>query len=247
MPKLAILIDSGKGKATERIHQALIELAKTTQGQDYLEIWVGSSQEMGGEIRKYLKQLHEQKLGLPVRIFPGNPLQVSAHADYLLVPSPLNITRRKIKIAVFIGKRFIQLSRISAFIRRRKFPKTLPFGYLVLGPGTSVGRKLGARSLDDDRAFKLIENYIQKNSPWGVYIEAGSGAKQSVANRDQLIQRTSELTKENITLCCGGGIRTHEEIETILKAGADIVVVSTVLEKTEDPKTLMEQYLEVYS
>ncbi|MFX1513801.1 MAG: geranylgeranylglyceryl/heptaprenylglyceryl phosphate synthase, partial [Promethearchaeota archaeon] len=207
MPKLAILIDSDKGIAMERIHKALVELSKTPRGKEYLEIWVGSSQEMGGEIRKYLSQIHKENLGFPVRIFPGNPFQVSPYADFLLVPDVLNCTKRKIKFAIFIGKRYIQLSRIITFIKRQTFPKILPFGYLVLGSDTSVGRKLGARRLDNDEdALELIKKYIQKTNPWGVYIEAGSGAKQSVATRDNLIQRTAELTQGKITLCCGGGI-----------------------------------------
>ncbi len=248
MRKLAILMDSNKGIATERIHQALIELAKTPQNQALLEIWVGSSQEMGGEVRRYIQRLRQEKLGFPIRVFPGNPLQVSPQADYLLVPNPLNITRKKIKLAVFIGKKYIQFSKLIAAIKRHPFPERLSFGYLVLGPETSVGRKLGAKMLkNDDDAFKLIQNYMKKHKPWGLYIEAGSGAERSVATRVKLIQRVAELTKDNATLCCGGGIRTREEIKTLLRAGVDIVVVSTVLENSENPKLLIEEFLEVYA
>ncbi|MBA7712715.1 Geranylgeranylglyceryl phosphate synthase [subsurface metagenome] len=81
-----------------------------------------------------------------------------------------------------------------------------------------------------------------------MYLEAGSGAIDSpVAGRLELVRATKELLRKNgngTQLITGGGITTREEIKALFNAGADVVVVSTVLERASDPKSLLKEFLE---
>ncbi len=79
-----------------------------------------------------------------------------------------------------------------------------------------------------------------------IYLEAGSGRfDASIAGRLNLVKQVKQFTQEkNVTLITGGGIRTKEHVENLVKAGSDIIVVSSVLEQSENPKRLMNQFLE---
>jgi putative glycerol-1-phosphate prenyltransferase len=60
-----------------------------------------------------------------------------------------------------------------------------------------------------------------------LYLEAGSGAIEPV--KTNLIS----MVKQNISipLIVGGGIKNPEQINAIYNAGADVIVIGTVLEK----------------
>ncbi len=60
-----------------------------------------------------------------------------------------------------------------------------------------------------------------------IYLEAGSGASETI--NENLIKKVKENI--NIPLIVGGGIKTKNDIEKVKKAGADIVVIGTVVEK----------------
>ena len=63
-----------------------------------------------------------------------------------------------------------------------------------------------------------------------LYLEAGSGAIQTISP-----QMVASVRKhyEGI-LIIGGGIRTPEIAKEIAKAGADIIVIGTIIEKDKD-------------
>lgn len=62
-----------------------------------------------------------------------------------------------------------------------------------------------------------------------VYLEAGSGAPVTVNPR--IVREVK--SQISVPLIVGGGIRTKQSASTIAKAGADIVVTGTIVEKTE--------------
>jgi phosphoglycerol geranylgeranyltransferase len=60
-----------------------------------------------------------------------------------------------------------------------------------------------------------------------VYLEAGSGASQSIPS-----EMVAAVRKHyNGTLIVGGGIKTPEAASQIATAGADIIVIGTMIEK----------------
>ena len=247
--KLAILLDPNKGKATERVYVALKHILSSQKEADLLplEIWVGDSHEIMRGVHFYLRRLKRLNLNLPpVVIFPGHPLQISSLADYIQMPTLLNCKRFRIKVVLKLGKKYHWLFK---WVRRaifRKFPKDRKYGYCVLNPDSTVGRKLRAKSLTDEQAYQEIttkwRNYWEM-----VYIEGGSGNfANTVANRLKLVEKVAEFAhSRKALLITGGGISEKEQVEGLVQAGADIIVVSSVLEKSENPKELIEEFLKV--
>ncbi len=211
-----------------------------------LEIWVGDSSEIYRGVHGYLRRLHNLEITLPsVVIFPGHPLQISPLADYIQMPTLLNTYRFRIKVVVKLGKKWHWLSKWCRRLLRKHWPIDRKYGYMVLGPQSSVGKKLRAKELTDEQAYKEITEKWRKY--WSmIYLEAGSGRfDASIAGRLDLVHRVKKfILEKNATLITGGGIRTREHVEDLVKAGSDLIVVSSVLEQSENPKELMVQFLE---
>ncbi|MFX0183115.1 MAG: geranylgeranylglyceryl/heptaprenylglyceryl phosphate synthase [Candidatus Hodarchaeota archaeon] len=246
--KLAILIDPNKGEATERMLQALQMMLTENEDPSSLpiEIWVGDSKEMFRGVHRVLKRLHTFEIDLPsVVIFPGHPLQISPLADYIQMPTLLNTYRFSIKVLVKLGKKYHWISKWARRLVGKHWPFDRKYGYMVLSPYSTVGKKIRAKELSDKEAYEEITDKWRKYW-WGLYIEAGSGNfSASVAGRLELVERVAHFVHDKgAILLTGGGIRTKEQVADLAKAGSDIIVVSSVLEKTENPKELMTQFLE---
>ncbi|MFW9778539.1 MAG: geranylgeranylglyceryl/heptaprenylglyceryl phosphate synthase [Candidatus Heimdallarchaeota archaeon] len=215
-----------------------------------LEIWIGDSSEVWKGVHRYLKKLDQFAISRgialpPVVIFPGHPLQISPFADYIQMPTLLNTHRFSIKVLVKMGKKYHWIAKWARRLVGKHWPKDRKYGYMVLSPHSTVGKKVRAYELDDEAAFKEISTKWRKYW-WGLYLEAGSGNfGSSVASRIDLVNRTANFAhSRGALLVTGGGIRTPEQIKTLSKAGADICVVSSVLEKVDDPKKLVGRFLE---
>jgi len=63
-----------------------------------------------------------------------------------------------------------------------------------------------------------------------IYLEAGSGAKQSVP--EPMIQAIKKCC--SLPMIVGGGIRTPEEAAAKVQAGAGFIVTGNILEKHRD-------------
>ncbi|WP_455462960.1 geranylgeranylglyceryl/heptaprenylglyceryl phosphate synthase [Candidatus Hodarchaeum mangrovi] len=212
-----------------------------------LEIWVGDSHEIYRGVHGYLKRLHQLDIDLPpVVIFPGHPLQISSFADYIQMPTLLNTYRFAIKVLVKLGKKYHWVSKWARRLIGRHWPKDRKYGYLVLSSDSTVGRKLKARNLTDNEAYEEVERKWRKYW-WGLYLEAGSGNfERSIANRLDLVGRVRHYMNQinpKAVLITGGGISRQEQIIDLVKAGSDIIVVSSVLEKSNNPKELMSQFI----
>jgi phosphoglycerol geranylgeranyltransferase len=105
----------------------------------------------------------------------------------------------------------------------------LPTAYLVVGDGTSAWFVGSARGIPFEKpkiaaAYALAAQFLGMRF---VYLEAGSGAKTHV---------TPEMIKTvrrafNGFLIVGGGIKDVETAESLVKAGADALVIGTFLEQ----------------
>jgi geranylgeranylglyceryl phosphate synthase family protein len=250
MSKFCILIDPNKGEATERVFQALIKVVREQESlieKGCVEAWVGCTKEQGLGTRKYLRLLREQlPASVPVVIFPGNPFQVFAVGDYIIVPDLLNAHRRVIHFLVWVGKSYHRIRKRMAKIRGIHFPVERKVGYLVLSPDSSAGRKIGARRVDDQQVMEIIHERLSSGwvqNWWGLYIEAGSGAKRSVSERTELVREIRKGVGSRIMILTGGGIRSAAEAAALLEAGSDYIVVSSVLEDADDPKPIIDEFL----
>jgi geranylgeranylglyceryl phosphate synthase family protein len=241
------LIDPNKGDATERLFQAIKEILTENDANNLpLEIWVGDSKEIYRGVHRYLKRLHNLNLNLPpVVIFPGHPLQISKFADFIQMPTLLNCHRFYLKVVLKLGKKYHWIAKWFWKPLKKNWPIDRKYGYLVLSPNSSAGRKMKAKELSNEEAFdELTANWRPYWSQ--LYLEAGSGNfGNSIAERLDLVKKTKEFVKEkNAILCTGGGIRTKEQVADLTKSGSDLIVVSTVLEQSENPKELILQFLD---
>ena len=179
----------------------------------------GSSATDQFELAKVVSDIKDS-VKIPVILFPGNVTGVSPRADAILFSSLLNsedpyfITGAQALGAIAVKKHKIE---------------PLPTAYIIVGEGTAawfVGRARGIPFHKSNLAvmYSLAAQYMGMRF---VYLEAGSGAAQNVP-----AEMVAAVRKHyDGILIVGGGIKTPEMASTIAKAGADIIVVGTMIEK----------------
>ena len=179
----------------------------------------GSSATDQFELAKVVSDIKDS-VKIPVILFPGNVTGVSPRADAILFSSLLNSEDPYfITGAQALGAQDGKKHRIEP----------LPTAYIIVGEGTAawfVGRAKGIPFHKPNIAvmYSLAAQYMGMRF---VYLEAGSGAAQNVP-----AEMVAAVRKHyDGTLIVGGGIKTPEMASTIAKAGADIIVVGTMIEK----------------
>ena len=160
---------------------------------------------------------------IPVILFPGNVTGVSPKADAILFSSLLNSE----------DPYFITGAQALGAVAVKKYGiEPLPTAYIIVGEGTAawfVGRAKGIPFNKPNLAvmYSLAAQYMGMRF---VYLEAGSGASQSIPP-----EMVAAVKKHyGGTLIVGGGIRTPEIAAKIASAGADIIVIGTMIEKEGD-------------
>lgn len=221
---LFILIDSELSNVN-----LAVKLAKQVEKLGASAILVGGSSatdqiEMA-ELIKNLKKI----IKIPIILFPGNITGVVPHADAILFSSLMNSE----------NPYFISQAQALGAPSVKKFGlEPLPTAYLVIGEGTSAWFVGAARGIPFDKpkiaaAYSLAAQFLGMRF---VYLEAGSGALSNV---------TPEMVKEvrkvfGGFLIVGGGIKDPKTAKTLVKAGANALVIGTLLEKKGSLKRLTE-------
>jgi phosphoglycerol geranylgeranyltransferase len=167
---------------------------------------------------------------LPVIIFPTNANSLSKYADAVFFMSLLNSKNIKyITREQRWGARFVQQTGIE----------TISLGYIIIAPGMKVGEVGEAELIEHDNVEESV-NYALLAQYFGmkmVYLEAGSGAPVTVPK--EMVSEVKNNIK--IPLIIGGGIRTPEAAEEIVKAGADIIVTGTIVEDSTNIKSTLHE------
>ncbi|MCF7808589.1 MAG: geranylgeranylglyceryl/heptaprenylglyceryl phosphate synthase [Candidatus Marinimicrobia bacterium] len=200
-----------------------------TSGAD--AIMVGSSLILGDDLQKKMKRIHELS-DLPVILFPGNLSQLTPHVDavfYLVVISGRN-------------PQFLIGDQVQgAPIVKEMGIEPISTGYMLIESGrvTSAEFISGSKPIPRDKpeiaaVHALAAEYMGFKL---VYLEAGSGAEHAVS--PEMVQAVSQYAK--VPIIVGGGIKTPEEAEKLVQAGASFVVTGNVLED-ESKAHLMEQF-----
>ena len=162
----------------------------------------------------------KKDLKIPIILFPGNVTGVVPDADAILFSSLMNSE----------NPYFITQAQALAAPNVLKFGlEPLPTAYLVIGDGTSAWFVGSARGIPFEKpkiaaAYSLAAQFLGMRF---VYLEAGSGAKTTV---------TPEMVKTvrhvfNGFLIVGGGIKDEKIAADLVRAGADALVIGTLLEK----------------
>jgi phosphoglycerol geranylgeranyltransferase len=212
---LAILLDPDK-----IIWEQLELLIAKINQSPATHIFIGGSQVKTNRIDELILRL-KQKVELPMVLFPGNPSQISNEADAILFLSLISgrnsdyLIEHQVKAAPILKQ--TQLEIIST-------------GYILIESGskTAVERVSKTVPLDRNNLYLALAT-AQAGQMLGsrlMYLEAGSGAKQTVpAEMIALISQNIE-----IPLIVGGGIVNLDQIQKAYNAGADLVVIGTAFE-----------------
>ena len=187
--------------------------------------FVGGSLLHGENFDQMIHQIKVAAGKHPVIIFPGSLQQISPHADALLFLSLISGRNPD----HLIGSQVIA----APIIRQMKL-EAISCGYMLIESGKINSAEFISNSKPIPRdkpgialAHVMAAEYLGLKS---VYLEAGSGALQSVP--EEMIQLISKST--DIMLFTGGGIRNAEEAAAKAKAGADFVVVGNFFEAEEN-------------
>ncbi len=166
---------------------------------------------------------------IPIILFPGNVTGVVPDADAILFSSLMNSE----------NPYFITQAQALGAPSVLKFGlEPLPTAYLVIGEGTSAWFVGSARGIPFEKpkiaaAYALAAQFLGMRF---VYLEAGSGAKTSVTpEMVKTVRRTF-----NGFLIVGGGIKDVKTAQSLVKAGANALVIGTFLEKGGSIKKLQE-------
>ncbi len=227
---LAILIDPDKMEVSN-VASFFSEVNRSA----ITHILVGGSEVAHGKTETLVKKIKEQTT-LPIVLFPGDVSQITEYADGLLFLSLLSGENPEYLVAQQV-KAAHQLKETSL--------EVMPTGYLLIDGGVEtavqrVSETAPIANSDIDRAVDTAYA-AQLMGKQLVYLEAGSGAVQSVPV--EMIRRTKAMI--SIPLIVGGGIRDVETLENIYAAGADMVVIGTAFE--QDARFFEQLQLKRYS
>lgn len=217
--KLAILIDPDK--PTEEQVTATVDKANRC-GVDF--IFVGGSLLTTNSLDGCIK-LIKQNTKIPVVIFPGDSLQISSRADAFMLLSLISGRNAE----MLIGRHVV-----AAPYLKTACSEIIPVGYMIIDSGrpTSVSYMSGTIPIpyhknDIAMCTALAGEMLGLKM---IYLEAGSNAEKAVSA--EMIKAVKNVIK--IPLIVGGGIRTPEQAAESAKAGADVIVLGSVIERTPD-------------
>lgn len=159
---------------------------------------------------------------IPVISFPGNAMQINTSADAVLFLSLLSGRNPE----YLIGQHVVSAPRLYA-----SGIEVIPTGYILIDGGTvsstsyiSNTEPIPADKPDITACTAIAAEMLGMKL---LYLEAGSGAKFPVAS--STIEKVRNVT--TIPIITGGGIKTPEDVSNAAIAGADIMVLGSVLEE----------------
>jgi phosphoglycerol geranylgeranyltransferase len=165
----------------------------------------------------------KKRVKIPVILFPNNVTGISRYADAVWFMSLLNSA----------DPFFITGAQVLGAPVIRKFGlEPIPLGYIVVGEGGSVGVIGRVCPIPFDKPELVVAHALaaQYFGMRFVYLEAGSGARQSVPS--DVVKKVKSVIR--VPLIIGGGIKTGEQTKELVRAGAEIIVTGTVVESEKD-------------
>ena len=213
---LAILIDPDKVNLNTLDH-LIIKISESP----VTHIFIGGSIVTHYIIDELIVAL-KKKLNLPIILFPGDPSQISLHADGILFLSL--ISGRNPDYLIEHHVKSVSKLRSSDI-------EIISTGYILVDGGkeTAVQRVSKTLPINRENEQQIVDTAIA--GTWLgnklIYLEAGSGALHAVP-----IQVINAVSKAITTpLIVGGGIKSYAQIQQAYDNGADLVVIGTAFEK----------------
>lgn len=217
--KFVVLIDPDKPS-----NEQIIDIVQRSINAGVDFFFVGGSLLTTDSLDNCIKLIKKHS-DIPVLIFPGNSLQISKWCDGFLLLSLISGRNSE----MLIGRHVIAAPYLKLYGN-----EIIPTGYMLIDGGcpTSVSYMSNTTPIPHDKddiamctalAGEMLGLKI-------IYMDAGSGATNPISN-DMIYKVKNSI---NIPLIVGGGIKTPEKAAEIAKAGADIVVVGNVIEKSTE-------------
>jgi len=205
-----------------------IAAAASENGAD--AILIGGSLLMRASFDDMVKAIKSAS-NVPCIVFPGSTIQISRFADAMLFLSLISSRNADYLIGVQV---------LAAPVIRLLGIETIPTGYMLIESGrvTSAEFMSNSRSIPRDKndiaqATALAAEFLGMRL---VYLEAGSGADHPVA--PEMVAAVSSFV--HVPVIVGGGIRTPEEAQKRVQAGAAFVVTGNILEKNSNRHLIHE-------
>lgn len=215
--KFTVLIDPDKPT-----NEQIVSIVKKSNQAKVDLFFVGGSLLTTDSLDNCIK-LIKNNSDIPVLIFPGNSLQISKWCDGFLLLSLISGRNPE----MLIGRHVIAAPYLKLYGN-----EIIPTGYMIVDSGrqTSVSYMSNTVPIPHDKDDIAICTALA-GEMLGlklIYMDAGSGAENPISK--EMIYKV----KQNISipLVVGGGIRTPEKAAEDAKAGADIIVVGNIFEKS---------------
>lgn len=212
---IAILLDPDKIDWDNFSH-----LVSKINASSATHLLVGGSHVFSDKIDELVVNL-KHRCTLPVILFPGNPSQISTHADGILFLSLLSGRNADFLIG--------HQAKAAPILKASKL-EIIPTAYLLIGAENETAvAKISQTTPMPTNNPEAILHTAQAGEMLGkklIYLEAGSGAENPVPL--EIIRLVSENSR--IPVIVGGGIRSKIGIQNAHDAGADMVVIGTAFE-----------------
>ena len=225
---LFVLVDPGRTTGGEAKRIGREAKAAGVRG-----ILIGSSFDGASQTHEVARALRESAPGVPVILFPGSAMQLTDQVDLVLFLSLVSGRNPQYLIEEHV--------RAVPFLQKHPVP-TLSTAYILIDGGrvTSVESVSQTRPLPADKP-ELAAAHATAARLIGMqafYLDAGSGAERPVPV-DTI--RACRAAVPGRPLLVGGGIRTPAQARAARQAGADFVVLGTVIEEgAADLKAFVE-------
>ena len=209
-----------------------LEIAKLAGDKGADVITIGGSIGVQGDILDNTVKMIKEEVDLPVILFPGNVGGLTKYADALFFMRMLN--SRDIY--------WVSTAQIlAAPLVKRIGIEAIPTGYIILEPGRAVGWVGNANLIPRDRgdlaaATALSAEY--SGNRWIIF-DSGSGAEKPPS--PQFMKIITSIV--SIPIIYGGGIKTTEDVENLIRSGVKGLHIGTAFELKKDIETKMEKII----
>jgi phosphoglycerol geranylgeranyltransferase len=215
---LLVLVDPVRTSAADAERIGLEAKAAGVRG-----LLIGSSFDGAAQTHAVARALRHSAPGIPVALFPGSAMQLTDQVDLVLFLSLVSGRNPQYLIEEHV--------RAVPFLQQHPVA-TLSTAYILIDGGrvTSVESVSQTRPLPADKP-ELAAAHATAATLIGmqaVYLDAGSGAERPVSTD---IIRACRAAVPHRPLFVGGGIRTPALVRAARQAGADFVVIGTVVEE----------------
>ncbi len=225
---LSIVIDPVDYDSPETAIKTAIVAAEA--GADMIAI--GGSTSVQGELLDMVAQEIKSSVSVPIILFPGNVGTITRYADAIYFLTLLNSRN-----PYWLG----QAQMLGAPLIRQFNIEPIPTAYIVVEPGGTVGwvgdAKLMPRNRPKLAAALALTGELAGNHM--IFTDAGSASELGPVPLE-MVRYVRKAT--TLPYMVAGGIRTLDEARDIIKAGADMIQIGTVIENVEDVKSRVEAF-----